>query len=520
MENEVSAPVANTESGGESSQSTMSTEVSVQTESTASDTSQQSQETVSNQQEQNTEPTDLWAKLDALNEEAQDSADKGVEESGEKPDDFQDAEKAEDVKADSDDTATEAQEDDGFEDDERTLSEKLKDPKFGKSEIRRLNKLEKRDKTLLEPFRDHNVPIQEAWTALANYMPTRAEELQSQILDASLKAYPNEVMSALLDKEGVTVDSVKAALEGKAESASKDADRLSEVPAFAEQPEVKLLIDELDNTYGDDWRDPSKDGNLIDEDKLAVQSLRSMLATEAKQAKLNSQLQSQLEQARSQIEQLTPEVEGIKTEQQTQFEQDKKSAFTTFAQTYQNEIKEASVPSVLEEQGLTINDNDTESVKAVKSLVNSRFESQNGYDSDFQFFMENGYSQSDTVRTITDRVIRNIADASDAEVRAKRTNNAEEAKKLTARAEQLKSLVKDEQSTLTVLASQAASEYLSKEFSPILKVLEENANLKKQTKQTRPETVQGDAGTTDGRAARLAEIVKSEDPLGMAFGVR
>lgn len=440
-----------------------------------------------------------WSKLDALSEgraEDQEVAEPEVEPEKEEP--------VEEAKTDppfpSDKEQESDEEDEELDSINETLTEdERKEVNLPKPARRKLRALEKLEKQVLNPLKDPDTPIADAWKAISEFHPTRAQELSQEIAKASIEAYGDQWLSHIVGQE-VTVESVKNALanKGATPKAKVDTPSNSEFPSLKDQPEVKQLIDSLTETYGEDWLDPKNDGDLLDDDRTGVQALRAQLARE-------EALQAQLKAAKDEIESLKPEVDRIKEAQTTEQEERFNQAFQSEVSTYRDTVLERAVPKVLNEFGITPSENDTDGIKAVKTILQSKFEGQDGYMSDFEFFAENQFSEKDNLTKILSRVGKNLAEA----VKLDGAKQKDQAARL-------RQIAKDDQDVLTVLVNRAAKEFVTKEYQPILDVIEENADLKKRLSRAgRPEVI--GSGAAAGGVDIKKLVRESDDPLGEMF---
>jgi hypothetical protein len=342
-------------------------------------------------------------------------------------------------------------------------------------------KAEKVVKGIIEPLRDPNTPISTVLGALAEFHPTRTQQLAEVIVNESVEAYPDDWLRSITGLD-ITVDQVRewAASGGREPSNPAPAQQYGET-------EIDSVVQGLDEMYGDDWMDPQKDGYLLDVDVPVVKAVRAQMM----QNERFEQLQQELEATKRQLGDLEPQIEGIKTAQEAEFEQLLITTLQNDVDEYKSKVESASIPKVLEAKGLLPRESDAEEVKAAKSLLMSRFQSEEGYTSDFDAFLEREFSGKEAMSKAINRVGNYLTQAAQMEAEARRAGNTQQASNLKVKAAALKEQAAHEQDALTVWTRKAAAEFLdTSHVRPILTLLQQNADLQRRLQASgRPEIV-------------------------------
>lgn len=357
-------------------------------------------------------------------------------------------------------------------------------------------KAERVVKGIIEPLRDPNTPIGEVLTALAEFHPTRTQQLAEIIVQESVQAYPDAWLQSITGLD-VTVDQIR---EWATTGGSTPANT---APVNAENTDLTGVISELNELYGDNWKDAANDGDLLSADVPLARTVRAQLA----QQDAYSALQQELEATRAQLGELKPQIDNIKTAQEAELEQALINTFQTQINEYREKIETNSIPRVLEAKGLAPKDSDPEEIKAVKQLVASRFQPAEGYTSDFDVFIETGFSGKDGMNKAIKRVANYVAEAAKLETDARRVGNTQQAETMRFKANSLREQAALEQDALTVWTRKAAAEFLETPMvKPILQVLERNAELQRRLNAVgRPEIV-GQTAAIGAEAGLQAQI--------------
>lgn len=369
---------------------------------------------------------------------------------------------------------------------------------------RKLRALEKLEKAVLNPIRDTDTPIADAWKAISEFHPTRAQELAQAIAQESIRAYGDQWLPVILEREGITKEQIVNALDKKQDAPASPSPTTSDIPSLTDRPEVQELVKYLDETY-DDWRDESKDEDLLDDDRLAVKSLRAQLAQE-------EALRSQLAKAKEEIDSLKPEVDSIKENQQTEYEKRLEAAANEARTEYRSKVDSRVLPKVFDDLGLNPTESDPDGIKAVKSLIKSKYEADGEYISDFEHFAQSRFSERDNLEKVVRRVTKNLDDAASKTLQAQTLKDKSQADKLLSEASRLKELAQDEQDTIAVLLNRAGKEF-AKEYQPILDILAENAELKRKLSRGQRDPVSGVSTPGTSRAEIMKQIGESDNPF-------
>lgn len=361
-------------------------------------------------------------------------------------------------------------------------------------------KAQKIVESVIEPLRDTSTPIKDVLSAMAEFHPTRTQELAEAIVADSLQAYPNEWIKSLTGLD-LTVEQIKDWAEKGGSSPSNTAP----TPTPVEDPEIEALINELNDVYGESWKDPLKDAEIMDADKAVVMAMRNTLA----QNSAFESLKKELEDTKAQLGEIKPQVDNLASNQNAELEQSVISTFTAEVDAYRGKVEQNSVPKILENKGLLPKESDAPEVKAVKDFVASRFQPIDGYGSDFDIFLEKQFSGRESMTKAMKRVADNLIEASRLEVLATRAGNPQEAQVNLTKARALKEQALDEQDALTVWTRKAATEFLDTPMvKPIVELLEQNAELRRRVNASgRPEIIGQTAATGDngGIRARVQE---------------
>lgn len=361
-------------------------------------------------------------------------------------------------------------------------------------------KAEKVVKGIIEPLRDPNTPISDVLTALAEFHPTRTQQLAETIVTESVNTYPDEWLRTITGLD-VTVAQVKewAASGGREPS--------NPAPAVSDSSDLTSTIAEFDEIYGSEWRDPANDGMLLDSDLAVARALRSQLG----QNDAYIALQKELEQTKAQLNDLKPQIDHIKTAQEAEYEQLVMTTFSDEVEQYREKVEKNSIPKVLDAKGLAPRDADSDEVKAVKQLLASRFQPIEGYGSDFDIFLSKQFSGRESMGKAMNRVSNYLSEAAKIEVEAKRAGNPSTAQILKTKAAGLKEQALMEQDALTVWTRKAASEFLeTSHVKPILQLLEQNADLQRRLQSSgRPEIV-GQTAASGGEGGFRAAVQQAK----------
>lgn len=314
-------------------------------------------------------------------------------------------------------------------------------------------------KTLIEPFRDPSTPIEDVYNALTEFHPTRTQELAQTLVNASLEAYPDAYLKQITGLD-VTVADIQRLVSEQGSGTP-----LNTAPTDELSEAVKALTE----VYGDEWRDAANDGNLLTEDLPLIRAIRSQLgATDAKDA--------QIKALEDKIKSLEPEIDSIKQAKEAEYEAKKQEIFNADVDKLRSTIETKAFPAVFEKLNLTPKESDSEDVKAVKNLISTAFKPQGDYASAFDTFLETGFSKREEVGKAMQRIGDAFTQAANLEAQALR--NPKQANELKTQANALRSNASREQDALTVWAQNAANEFISTQYAPVLRLLEENAQLK------------------------------------------
>jgi hypothetical protein len=334
--------------------------------------------------------------------------------------------------------------------------------------------LEKLETGVLTPFRDPNVPIADAFANLQQWMPTRADELAQEAATVSVAAHPNEWLSAILGSE-TTVESVKAALEGKGATAYSPQQLPNEVESFADTKEAQDLIEYFNTDYPElDWRDPANDSQIADIDLPALRAFRTQVALSEKQ-------NARIKEMQSMIDGMKPEVDSIKEQQQVNFEKSIQADYQSLITTYRSSIEQEAFTAAFKAEKIDISPNDDEITKELKTVIQSQFSPYaDGIPSRLDDFISHKFSDKDKLALVIQRVDKYHSQAAKLKAEAKVEKDKSKAAEKQAKANSLLSHADEEKAVLTVLAKQASKEFIQKENAPMKKALEEIQRLRQQ----------------------------------------
>jgi hypothetical protein len=424
---------------------------------------------------------ELWDELD-LGAFLTDSSDT---ESNETDDATADDASYDDATFPSDDSTTDAEDADSVNleaqpEEEEYYDESLLDVDLDRPAPLSRRKAEKVVKGLIEPLRDPNTPIQDVLSAFAEFHPTRTQEMAEAIVADSVGQYPDAWLQHITGLN-VTVDQIKewAAMGGRQPS--------NPTPAVGNAESFDSTIADLNELYGDEWRDPANDEYLLDADKAVARAMRSQVTQNSEYVAL----QEELAAAKAQLQELQPQIESIKTAQEAEFEQAINTAYANEVDEYRMKVENNAIPVVLEAKGLALTDSDSAEVKAAKQLLYQRFMPVEGYGSDFDIFLEKGFSGKDSMQKAMRRVAGYLSESVQLDAQAKRAANQMDAQSLKVKSNGLKEQALLEQDALTVWTRKAVTEFLdSGHVKPILHLLQQNADLQRRLQSTgRPEIV-------------------------------
>lgn len=347
--------------------------------------------------------------------------------------------------------------------------------------------------SVIEPFRDANTPIEDVYNALATFQPVRTQELAEALVYNSLKAAPDAWLRELTGLD-VTVEQVKSLVEGGGQP-SNSAETLSEFDA---------AITQLNELYGDDWKDPANDDQLIGTDVPIVQAFRKMLETQTAQS---SEADARVKELEEKLKALEPQVQEFATQREQEIEAHRVKVFETDVTEFISTVEQKAIPKVLDNLGLKPADSDTDEVKAIKSLIAERFSRDESGSSDFDTFLSTQFSQRELANKAIARVGNYLEQAATKEAEALKT--PKQADKLKAEANALRAQAKSEQDALTVWAQKAATEFLDGKWMVLMKVLDKLAQSES-SRNGRPEIVSATAGVQGGDwASQVREYAKN-----------
>jgi len=337
-------------------------------------------------------------------------------------------------------------------------------------------KAERVVKNVIEPLRDPNTPIDDVLEALAEFHPTRTQQLAEKIVAESVGAYPDAWLQSITGLD-VTVDQIRQWAEQGGSSPSNTA------PAYSFDATDTSIVDNLNDVYGEDWKNPAMDEYLLDEDVPLVKAIRSQASKDAAYA----QLQEELARTRQELDAIKPEIESIRSAQEKEIENLFEQTYMREVEEYRNKVENRALPHLLESYGLNPKDSDTPEVKDLKEVLASRFKSVEGYGSEFDVFLEKSFSGRESMNKALQRVGSYLIEASKLQVQEQKTGDQLAGRKAKA----LKAQAVAEQDALTVWTRKAAAEFLSTaSIKPIVRLLEQNQNLQtKVRRNSRPEII-------------------------------
>lgn len=320
---------------------------------------------------------------------------------------------------------------------------------------RKLREVE--DKVLI-PFRDPDADVLDAYAGLHEINPARAEALAQALIQESIEQYPDHWAQVLTGIDGVTVESLKQKYSNVEPTQVTD----------GLQSEAEKQLTEF---YGDSWRDPANDHEILDEHLPFVKAFREQTG---KESQALSEKELEIQKLQEELNSLRPEVESIKTAQQAEFELRVTQAKDAAVSEYQAQIEKRSLPHLFEQAGLKVSESDTDAVKGVKEYIQGQFKSQEGFMSPFEQFAVTQFSKRDDLGKIIARVDKYLDEATKAEVKAKTTKDANEVRRLEGIAQARRQDAKAEQDRLTVLHKAASQEFVK--TIPVMGILEELAD--------------------------------------------
>lgn len=419
---------------------------------------------------------DLWEKPFEFPAEEEVKTDAVSADAKKEGDEIPAPESGEQAKADKAEEATE--------DDEPELSAADIDPSKPTKLSRR--KREQAIAEIIEPFRDPNTPPEDVFNRLYALDPDRAASLANKVAETSISTYPDEWLSQILGEQ-VTVADVKAKLS-------------TPTQAKAESDSFSAVESALNETYGDAWKDASRDDELLSEDLSLAQALRAHRSNE-------SAKDTELAALREQLEALKPEIQSVKDAQTNEIQIDQENLYKTAVGEYRSELEKKSLGKIFTDTGLAPSESDTPEMKELKNFITTRFDFEKS--GDFDLFTYTEFSDREKAKTIIQRVDKHFKDAAEAEAKAKRAKGSE-AEQLRAKAQALREKAQAEKPALTVLHRNAAQEFLEKAMKPVMAVMQQNAEYRRQLSQTRPELLNGSAAPSgDSWKERLQ---KADDP--------
>lgn len=318
-------------------------------------------------------------------------------------------------------------------------------------------KLREVEDSVITPLRDPDAPIDTVWKGLVDINPQRATELHQMLVQESATKHPDEWLQFITGIDGITVESLKSRIEPtQASDATQEA------------------IKKLDEFYGESWKDASRDDELLDEDRPYAQYIREQLM---KGEQATSEKDAEIKRLTDELNSLKPEIEGIKTQQQQEFEIREKAAKETAVKEYTSSIEKRSLPDLFEQAGLKTSESDTPAIKGTKEFVQSLFKTSDEFMSPFEQFAVTQFSGKEALGQIIGRVDKFLDEATKAEVKAARTADKGKAAEFERIAAARREDAKQEQARLVVLHKKAAGEFL--QSIPIMSILEENADLQR-----------------------------------------
>jgi hypothetical protein len=353
---------------------------------------------------------------------------------------------------------------------------------------------------IIEPFRDPNTPISDVLEALTNYHPTRAQELMLEVAQSSAKAYPDEWLKAITGLD-VTLQDITDWHRG--------ADNPAPTAPSENSNEISTAIAQLTELYGENWRNLAE--TEIDSlDLPYVKALKAHLDGQEAQSAKEAEYEAKFKEYEEKIASLKPEIDEIKSQKEAEYEAKREELFTSAVNEYRQTIEQTALPKVFKATGLEPSPEDAPEVAAVKELVSSHFKSVNGYVSDFDLFIAEGFSQKEQMSKAMQRVGAHLKEAAKLEAEAYRKPKEKEG--LLSQANALKAQAKNEQDALKVWTQKAAKEFLDGSLSPIMKLIEQNADLQRRLSQSglRAEVVGGSSAPTGNAFINQINKVKEQ----------
>lgn len=333
--------------------------------------------------------------------------------------------------------------------------EEIPTKKFSRTRLRQI------EKEVLIPLTDPDVDVKDAFEALRNLAPQRTQEILASAVRESATAYPDDWLQVITGIEGITVDGIK--------------EKFSDVEQAKSEPQFADAEQRLTELYGEDWRDPNNDGEMLDEDKFLAQILRTIDGQKGVK-------DQEIEALRKQLDELQPKIDEVTTAQEAEFQARFQETFNNSVNEFRGKVEKSALPKLFEETGLNDSADDTDSVKALKASIRQSFEPEYDLESAFDRFLMHGYEQKEMVGKVIGRVGKYLEQAAQAEVLAmKDKKNADRYK---AEARSLRQQADDERDALTVLTRKAAKSFLESPYNAArMKVLEENADLQRRLSQ-------------------------------------
>jgi hypothetical protein len=354
-------------------------------------------------------------------------------------------------------------------------------------------KLREVEEKFITPLRDPDAPIENVWNGLRELNPQRANDLAQMLINQSAEKYADQWIEVLTGIEGATVETVKQKFSGE-----------------PNQPDTfKTVAERFDELYGDAWRDPAQDEDLLDDDRIVVQALRDHLKAGTQ---VSTEKDVEIAKLKDQLDKLQPEIENIKTQQEAEFERFVIETKQKSQDEYQQAVMSRVVPKLLDEHGLKVSDNDAEIVKLAKEELAEKFKQSDGDMSDFEYFALRKFSGKDDLIKKIGRVEKYFDLAAKAEADAKRAKDAQKRSELLQSAEAYRADAKQEQDSFVVMSRKAGKEFLEK--SSVMRLIEENAHLQTQLSQAnfRPEVIANAA--VAGATSIRDRVMQSDDPWG------
>lgn len=357
------------------------------------------------------------------------------------------------------------------------------------------NELRQVEKDVLIPLRDPDVAIGDVRTALQNFHP-RFGELEQAIVNDSAEKHPDLWISALLGQEGLTVSHVKDLMK-------QGSERVASV--IAGQSDTERYLNER---YGDDWKDTSKDNDLLPEDVAAAVAQRRVYELESIVKNGSPDVQNKLKE----LEELKPQIEQLRALQAAEAERMVTSAYQSSVDTYRSAIETRVLPKMFTDSGLAVAEGDNDQVKAVKEGVQAFFQPVYGQASEFDLFLTEGFSQKESFQKMVVRVDGYLAEAAKAEYQAKTDPAA------AAKAQGLRKQAETEKDAIAVMTRSAVKEFLdSPRVKGQMSLLEYVADLERRFAQTQRGELIGSTATAGNADAWKDELKNSDDPWDLSL---